>query len=97
MAIPPLTKYGPCAFVFFCLIMAPPFVSWLSYIFSPNQVILDLRGMELPALYKHALRNGDGSIDLTINIPASADVLRRLQDRQEQIKYVFLYIVEHII
>ena len=67
--------------------MAPPLVSWLfSFFCRPSQVILDLRGMELPALYKHALRHGDGSIDLTINIPASADVLKRLQERQEQMK-----------
>ena len=87
MTIPTLTKYGPCVSVFFCLLLAPPLISWLSHIlWRPYQVVLDLRGMELQALYKHALRNGDGSIDLTINIPASADLLKRLQDRQEQLK-----------
>ncbi|KAK7097019.1 beta-1,3-galactosyltransferase 1-like [Littorina saxatilis] len=87
MVPPTLTKYGRCALIFVCLLVAPPLFSWLSSLASPTQVVLDLHGMELPALYKHALRNGDGSIDLTINIPAAADVLKRLQERQLKIKY----------
>ncbi|XP_076446075.1 beta-1,3-galactosyltransferase 1-like [Babylonia areolata] len=82
-----LLKYRHAACLFLCLLAAPPLVSWIAALWSPDNVVLDLSGMSIPAVYRRAVRHEDGTIDLTINIPASVDVLKRLLDRQEQLKY----------
>ncbi|KAL8605215.1 hypothetical protein ACOMHN_031156 [Nucella lapillus] len=83
---PRLVQYGPCALIFLALLAVSSLLPWLVSLVTPSQVLLDLRGLEIPAVYRQAVRRADGSIDLTINIPASLHVHAALLDRQEQIR-----------
>ncbi|KAK7496575.1 hypothetical protein BaRGS_00012227 [Batillaria attramentaria] len=87
MELHPLAKVGPCLLAFFCLVLMPPAYYWFtSGIQTPEIVLVDLQGVEVPAVYKRAVRNPDGSVELTINIPAAADVIQRLMSHQEMLR-----------